>query len=155
MTLKQIFTMMVAGLLFVLGVAHISVSAQGLELVGLLTKQLDVTEQQAEGGAGSLFQMAKDNLSSDDFSKIAAAVPGMESMLGAAPAPEESSGFLGAISSVFGGAEKLEGMSALNSSFEKLGLSSDMVGLFMPIVLDYVKEKGGDDIMNLLKSALV
>lgn len=155
MTPKQIFIMAAVGLLFLFGAAPAPGHAQGPELVELLTKQLAVTDQQAEGGAGSLFKMAKDNLSSDDFSKIANVVPGMDRMLGAAPEPEESSGWMGTISSVFGGAEKLEGMSALKSSFGKLGLSSDMVGLFMPIVLDYVKEKGGDDIMNLLKSALV
>ena len=42
----------------------------------------------------------------------------------------------------------------LAGSFAKLGLSSDMVGKFIPIVLDYAQTKGGDEIANLLKMAL-
>jgi hypothetical protein len=30
-----------------------------------------------------------------------------------------------------------------------------MVGKFMPIVLDYAKEKGGDAVMGMLKGALL
>ena len=50
---------------------------------------------------------------------------------------------------------KLSGMVGVTSSFEKLGLSSDMVGKFTPIILDYVKNKGGEHAMNLLKGALL
>ena len=52
-----------------------------------------------------------------------------------------------------GGASKL-GNPALADSFNKLGLGGDMVGKFVPIVVDYVKEKGGKVVMNFLKSAL-
>ncbi|RPJ81223.1 MAG: DUF2780 domain-containing protein, partial [Deltaproteobacteria bacterium] len=41
------------------------------------------------------------------------------------------------------------------SSFQKLGLSGDMVGKFMPIIYGYVKEKGGEKLMESLKQALL
>jgi hypothetical protein len=47
------------------------------ELVGDLTKGLSITPQQATGGAGALFGLAKSQLSAADFGKIAAVVPGM------------------------------------------------------------------------------
>ena len=53
------------------------------------------------------------------------------------------------------GNNKLAGMAGLESSFEKLGLSGDMVGKFTPIILDYVKNKGGEHAMNLLKGVLM
>lgn len=128
--------------------------AGDLGLVDLLSSQLGVTKDQAESGAGSIFQLAKQNLSVEDFSSIAKAVPGIDKMLGAAPKVEESSSSLGGISSMMG-SNKLGGMAGLTSSFEKLGLSSDMVNKFTPIILDYVKNKGGEHAMNLLKGALL
>jgi hypothetical protein len=44
----------------------------------MLTKELKVTPEQATGGAGSLFALAKERLKPDQFSKVSAAVPGME-----------------------------------------------------------------------------
>ncbi|MBN1277291.1 MAG: DUF2780 domain-containing protein [Deltaproteobacteria bacterium] len=124
-------------------------------LIGLLSSQLGVTEGQAEGGAGSIFQAARQNLSIEDFSKVAGAVPGIDRMLGAAPKLEGSSGTLGGLSSMVGGSSgKLGGMAALTGSFEKLGLSGDMVGKFTPVILDYVKTQGGEYVMDLLKGAL-
>jgi hypothetical protein len=56
------------------------------ELVGQLTKGLSVTRTQARGGAGALFALAKSRLSGEEFSKVSAAVPGMNGLLKAAPA---------------------------------------------------------------------
>ncbi len=55
------------------------------ELVGMLTKDLNVTPKQATGGAGALFGLAKSRLKPDQFSQVAAAVPGMDGLLKAAP----------------------------------------------------------------------
>jgi hypothetical protein len=49
----------------------------------------------------------------------------------------------------------LSSMAGLAESFSKLGLSSDMVNQFLPIVLDFVQSKGGDALKNLLQSALL
>ena len=38
-----------------------------MDLLQMLTSQLGVTQDQAEGGAGLLFKMAKEKLGSDDF----------------------------------------------------------------------------------------
>ena len=62
-------------------VAYTPTYAGDMGLVDLLTSQLGVTKNQAEGGAGSIFQSAKQNLSVEDFSSIAKAVPGIDKML--------------------------------------------------------------------------
>jgi len=135
-------------------ITHTPTYAGDMGLVDLLSSQLGVTKGQAEGGAGSIFQLAKKNLSVEDFSSIAKAVPGIDQMIGAAPKMEGSSSSLGNISSMMG-SNKLGGMAGLTSSFEKLGLSGEMVSKFTPIILDYVKNKGGEHAMNLLKGALL
>lgn len=140
-----------------MGIALVTpVQAEETGLVDLLVAKLGVTAPQAEGGAGSIFQLAKSNLSMDDFSSIAKTVPGMDSLLAAAP--KETGGTTGALkgmSSMLGSsAGKLGGLAGLTGSFEKLGLGGDMVGKFVPVVLDYVNGKGGASVMNLLKGAL-
>ena len=56
------------------------------ELVGSLAKEIGATPQQAEGAAGALFGVAKQKLPAGDWSKVSAAVPGMDALLKAAPA---------------------------------------------------------------------
>jgi len=129
--------------------------AEGLELVKLLVKNIGITTQQAEGGAGSIFNAAKQNMGVEDFLKVTTAMPEVESLMAAAPKTEKGSGTLGGISSMLseniGSVGKMAG---LYNSFSRLGLSKDMVGQFIPLILDYAKSKGGETISNLLKTAL-
>jgi hypothetical protein len=142
-------------LLLVCWIISTPASAGDLGLVDLLTSQLGVTKGQAAGGAGSIFRLAKENLGAKDFGTIAKAVPGIGGMMDAAPKAEKSSSVLGSVSSMLGGgSSKLGKTAALADSFKKLGLGGDMVDKFVPIVIDYVKEKGGKVAMDLLKSAL-
>jgi hypothetical protein len=137
-------------------IGHFPAFAGDMGLVDLLSSQLGVTKDQAQGGAGSIFQLAKQNLSVEDFSSIAKAVPGIDHMMGAAPQVKESSTSLGSISSMMGSSSnKMAGMASLINSFEKLGLNADMVEKFIPPILDYVKSKGGEHAMTLLKGALL
>jgi hypothetical protein len=153
--IRKQFVIKIFSILFLIcWITYTPTYAGEMGLVDLLTSQLGVTKGQAEGGAGSIFQLAKQNLSVEDFSSIAKAVPGIDKMIGAAPKLEGSSSSIGGISSMMG-RNKIGGMASLTSSFENLGLSSEMVNKFMPIILDYVKNKGGEHAMNLLKGALL
>jgi hypothetical protein len=131
------------------------VLAMDLNLVGLLTKNLGVTQTQATGGAGAIFNTASQNMSAEDFAKITDALPEAQSLMDAAPAAEKGSGALGGLTGILD--KKKNGTTSLANlagSFSKLGLSSDMVGKFIPIVLQYAQDKGGNAISSLLKSAL-
>ena len=129
--------------------------AADLGLVQLLTKNLGVTKKQATGGAGSIFNVAKQNMGADDFTKVAKAVPGINKMMAAAPKAEGTQGMLGGASSLIGGkASSVAGVASLAGSCSQLGMKAGMVNAFMPIILDYVKAKGGEPLMNILQSAL-
>ena len=122
--------------------------AQGADLVQTLVDQLGISGEQATGGAGAIFEYAKDNLSADDFASIAQGIPGMDQLLEQAPEPENSS----ALGGLLGNADSsLGGLAGLASSFDSLGLNADMVSKFMPIVSDYVGSASGDQAMALLK----
>jgi hypothetical protein len=130
--------------------------AGDMGLIDSLSSQLGVSKEKATGGAGSIFQMAKQNLGGEDFSSIAKAVPGIDTMMEAAPKADKKTSTLGGISSMMGGSSnKLQGMAGLTGSFKQLGMAGDMVGKFTPIILDYVRGNGGEKAMNLLKGSLL
>jgi hypothetical protein len=129
--------------------------AQYSELINLLMNNLGVSQQQAEGGAGALFNLAKDKLSADDFSKITSVVPEMDSLLDAAPQLSGLGKALGDKASLMGGSsDTLGGFASLQDSFSKLGLESDMVGKFADTILSYVNSKGGASTANILAGVL-
>jgi len=124
--------------------------AGALELASLLVDKLGVTEKQAEGGAGALFKNAKENLSTEDFQKVADVVPGMDQYLSAAPSSSASGGVLSKLGSLGGSAGKLGSLAGLGDAFSKLGMDSSMISKFTPVVLDYVQSKGGESVAGLL-----
>src|SRR6187431_945117 len=93
------------------------------ELVGALSKEIGATPEQAAGAAGALFGVAKSRLNPADFSQVATAVPGMDSLLKAAP--------IGGTLSPLGG--EANGLVTAASAFSKLGLSPDMVSKAVPV----------------------
>ncbi len=126
-----------------------------MELLQMLTNQLGVTQGQAEGGAGLLFKMAKEKLSSDDFSQVTKSVPGIEKMISSAPEPGGLAGAIGGLASSFGGgAGDLGNLASLAGSFKSLDLDSSQIGQFIPIVLSFAQSKGGDIVKNILEKAL-
>lgn len=132
-----------------------------MELIQQLISNLGVNEAQAKGGAGLLFNLAKEKLGAGDFQQIADKIPGITNLLKAAPEPGAGGGLMGALggaASAFGGlGGKMEGLgnlAQLASGFSQLGLSTDMVGKFIPIVLSFVQSQGGDSLKGLLAQVL-
>jgi hypothetical protein len=125
-------------------------------LTDLLMQRTGVTGAQAQGGAGALFQMAKSKLSPDSFGQLEQAVPGMQGMLGAAPALSQPSGLLGGLSSIASGSGGSAGsLLSVASSFQQQGMSPAMVQQFIPVVIDYVKAHGNDMLTKSLSAALM
>jgi hypothetical protein len=122
------------------------------ELVGQLTKQLSITPQQAIGGSGALFGLAKSRLKPTDFTKIADVVPGMDGLLKAAPKPKSDNNPMNAMAGMLPG--KAGGLASVASSFKSLGLSPEMASKFVPVMTQFVQLKGGDSVASLLGGAL-
>jgi hypothetical protein len=122
-------------------------------LVSTLTQKLGVNESKAKGGAGLIFKLAKEKLSAGDFSTVASAVPGIDSIMGAAPA-EGGSGALGGLGKMMGGlggaAGGLGSFASLAGGFSNLGMGGDMVSKFIPIILEFIKSRGGEGVSAIL-----
>lgn len=138
-----------AGLLIALALGAAAQAASILDqaselaspLSGMLSDQLGVTEDQAEGGIGSMLSLASERLSADDFQKLAGAIPGADGYIDRAKE-------LGAV------AGPLKSMADLNGALSKLGISPEMAGRFVPMVTDLVGKVGGDQARSLLAMAL-
>jgi hypothetical protein len=112
--------------------------SQTSDLVKQLMEKADVSETQAMGGAGALFEMAKEELSADDFGKISDVVPNMGGLLDAVPSLGSNK------TSMLGSAAKqLTGMPKVQAVFDKLGISQDKVALFTPVIVNFIEDKGG------------
>ena len=159
MHLQRMLLTVVAMTVVCLGVGVSTAYATASELVSVLTQQLGVTEPQATGGAGAIFGLAQSKLSPDNFSQVARVVPGMEGLLHAAPTGGATGSLAGAatsaVSSLMGkSGESLGGLASLAGPFAQLGMSPDMIGKFVPVVLDYVGGKGGASVQSLLAGVL-
>jgi len=128
-------------------------------LVNSLTSQLGVTPQQATGGAGAIFSLAKSQLSAQDFGKIASVVPGMNGFLNAAPAPQAdaASSAASALGPLTGGGASggaASGLLSLGGAFKSLGLSPQMATQFAPVIQKYLSSKGGSGIASIFGKAV-
>ena len=130
--------------------------ASQISLTDMLTRQLGISQQQALGGAGAIFQAAQGNMKPQAFTTLSQSIPGMNNMLNAAPViPDSISNMAGGVSSMMGGTGNALGNTAsLATSFQQLNLSPDMVGQFIPIITDYVRNSSGQVTADLLRSAL-
>jgi hypothetical protein len=118
--------------------------------VGKLCQQLNVTPEQAAGGAGAIFALAKSRLNPADFSKVASGRARDGGFLKAGPKTGGST--LGSLSSMVGG--QAGDLASLAGSFESMGLSPSMAGEFVPVLENYIGAKGGSSIASVFAGAL-
>jgi Protein of unknown function VcgC/VcgE (DUF2780) len=149
MNRREVLLGMVAGSLAPVLIAS-NVQAQGLSdiagaikdpLIGMLTSKLKVTDNQAQGGMGSMLTLAKEKMSGGDFGKLTALLPQANKYMDMAKQ-------LGAV------AGPLTNMTGLNGALSKLGMSKEATKSFVPTVTDYVGKIGGDTVQKALLGAL-
>lgn len=130
---------------------------KSMELIQQLTQNLQVDEAQAKGGAGLIFQMAKEQLGDGEFTQVASAIPGIGNLIGEAPSGGKGiAGAVGGLAGALGGGSggQLSNMAAVAGGFTQLGLNPAMAGKFVPIILSFAQSKGGDGIKNILAGVL-
>ena len=127
-------------------------SSQTAGLLSALTSQLNVTPEQAVGGTGAMLGLAKNQLSSTDYSQLGKSVPGLDKLSG-----NNALSSLGALSGMLGqnGGSKTSGLdgvlgnvkntSDLNTAFSALGMDSGMVSQFAPVILKYLGGQGASE----------
>lgn len=130
-----------------------------MDLINQLVASLDVSEPQAKGGAGLLFKLAQEKLSGSEFAQVRNQLSGVGNMMAAAPSTEAGGGgVMGGVGdllgSMGGNLGKLGALASLAGGFDKLGLDADMIGKFVPVILQYARNQGGEGVAEVLTKAL-
>jgi len=126
-----------------------------MDLIQMLTGELGISEDQAAGGSGLLFKLAKEKLGAEEFGQVASAIPGVEELITTTPKPEGLLGAIGGLASAFGlGGGQLGSLAGLAGGFQHLQLDSSMIGKFVPIILAFVQVQGGDAVKALLEKVM-
>ena len=123
-------------------------------LVKKLSKDLGVTKKQAEGGVVALLRAGQKNLSKRDFEQFVADVPGADKLLRKAPPPSALSSLAGGLGSLLGGRNSPGRWAGLAASFTELGIDLDTARKFGPIIIEHVREHGGEDLVDKIRAAL-
>ncbi|HEF4759743.1 TPA: DUF2780 domain-containing protein [Pseudomonas putida] len=113
------------------------------DLLGALSA-LNITPQQALGGAGAMLGLARNQLNSTDYAELTKSVPALDILSGG--------GELGALAGLLGSTGQVTGLNNalgnvkntndLNNAFSALGMDTGMVGLFAPVILQYLGQQG-------------
>ena len=130
------------------------VQTQNSDLVGSVMSQLGLNQSQAEGGLGSLLSLAKSTLGGDDFGSIANAIPGIESLLSAAPALDNESGMSGLLAKAGDLGSSLQGGAQVYDAFEELGISKELAAPMVDIVKGYLDSNAGEGTTDMLMKGL-
>lgn len=129
-----------------------------MELIEQIVKQLGVEESQAKGGLGLLLKLAQQQLDGSEFQKVEQAIPQSGEMLGAAPDLKSQGG--GLMSMAMGMVEQWTGkdlgqLAELAEGFQSLNLSPEMIGKFAPMLMEWVQQNAGGEIVELLTKVLM
>jgi hypothetical protein len=124
------------------------------ELIDMLTRDLNVSGTQAEGGAAVLFKAAREKLGGSEFDSQLGGLPGLSDLLKKAPAT--GGGFGGMLGGLAGAA--LGGNAALITTvvqgFGKLGLTTDHAKKFVPVILAFLRTKVSPEAVSRLEKTL-
>jgi hypothetical protein len=123
-------------------------------LIKKLSKDLGVTQTQAKGGLVALLRAGQQNLAKKDFAEFLADMPGAEKLMKSAPPPSALSSVAGGLGSLFGGRSGAGRWAGLAATFTELGVDLTTAKKFGPIVIDYMEEHGGANLVDKVRTAL-
>jgi hypothetical protein len=125
------------------------------ELVERLMTRAGVSEHQARAGTGALLKAAQERMDANEFEQLLGSVPGVREMLSEAPQKSAAGGLLSGIASMIGGEQSdMAQATRLLTAFGSLGMGKDEILKFAPVILDYLKTHGGENIVDDLRAAL-
>jgi hypothetical protein len=124
-------------------------------LTGLVTAQLGVTEQQAQGGLGTLFSVAQSTLDGADFQQLSQHVPDMASLLNAAPEVSEKAQGISSLVAVAGKyGDALKSGNEAYARFKTLGIDAAQIPQYIEVTNQFLEKQGGTDIAALFSKGL-
>jgi len=116
-------------------------SVLGKDLDSIVAKQFGLKSDQSKGGIGAILGLAKEKLTSADYDKIAAVVPGADKYVSKA----KKMGLLD---------QPLKNKEGLDAALTKAGIPKDKSSDFLSTVNQMIGNAGGDEVKKLMSSVL-
>ena len=138
-------------------------AASNIDLASLVSSvagNLNVSENQSEGGIASIMNYVQGNLSGADYAKLASSIPGIDSLVEDVPslsgnsAASSSSSLSGLLNKASEYSSTLKSVNDLKQQFEALGLSTDMIASFVTQISSYLNVNADEETQALFKSGL-
>ncbi len=125
------------------------------DLIKQLTAQLGIDSNQATQAAGSVMSLLKSEAGDDLFGKVASAIPGALAAAESAKTPTSAGGGAGLVGTVMGmlGGSAGKGF-ALAAALKALGIDESKLGSFGQIVVNFIQQKAGNDVVQQLLAKL-
>lgn len=138
-------------------------AASNIDLASLVSSvagNLNVSENQSEGGIASIMNYVQGNLSGADYAQLANSIPGIDALLEDVPslsgnsAASSSSSLSGLLNKASEYSSTLKSVNDLKQQFEALGLSTDMIASFVTQISSYLNVNADEETKALFKSGL-
>ena len=125
-----------------------------MDLIQLLTSQLGVNSQQAQGGVGALLKAAQEQVTPATFGEIGKLLPQANDWMKAVPSG--GGGLGGMLGGMLGG--NLGTLAKVASQFSALGIDSSKLAPFAKLALDFLQKnlsgEAKDEISKLVNQLL-
>ena len=115
-----------------------------MDLIQLLTSQLGVNTQQAQGGVGALLKAAQEQVSPATFGEIGKLLPQASTWMGAVPSG--GGGLGGMLGGMLGG--NLGTLAKVAGQFSALGIDANKLAPFAKLALDFLQKNLSGDAKN-------
>ena len=126
-------------------------AAESAALLQQLGGELQITPEQALGGAAALFGLARNNLPAEQFAQLDQAVPGVGMLT-----DPNTQGLLSSIGGLLGqqpgnalggqpgvlAGQQMNNMTDVSQAFGSLGMDSGLIGQFAPLILSFLGQQG-------------
>ena len=127
-------------------------------MVSAVSESVGISQEQATGSLASIFNYAKNNISSEQFSALSAKLPGLDSLLNAVPQAEdtaESGSKMGSLMNKAASYSKeMAAGSQLQNQFASLGLEPSQVMQVIESAKAYLDTEQGQQIKQMLVQGL-
>jgi hypothetical protein len=127
------------------------------DMISSVSETLGVSDSQASGGLASIFNYAKDNLSSEQFSGLSDSLPGLSGLLKSVPDVSNmtSEGGLGGLMDKAANySDSLKAVNDVKKQFEALGLKPEMIMQYVNAAKAYLDTEQGKKITDTLMQGL-
>ncbi|MDU0355416.1 DUF2780 domain-containing protein [Paraglaciecola aquimarina] len=126
-------------------------------MISSVGETLGVSDTQATGGLASIFNYAKSNLSSEQFSGLTESMPGLDGLLSSVPdiSNMASEGQLGGLMDKAASySDSIAAINAVKKQFEALGLEPEMIMQYINAAKAYLDTEEGKKIKDTLMQGL-